>query len=260
MALTSVPGDGTGLASRKSPSHLATTATGWWLSQFFGFVFFAVVPVLWTLIAPVNFVEMKRDAAGEVTVTAKSCCLFVVPFSTRTLSPIVAVTTRHHPGRPRPRKRGDRGHRPVSESVDGLVFLRQQAGSGNHTAAGADRHGNSGEVKANVQADQRDEIADHAVADELEVAVSPVSVASRLAVAEEFLSGPELRSRRMFLVPNWKFSVIGGAIWTSLFVLYVVGVTLGTISWCWKSLSQAAKGPDRWEQELASLDAPPERH
>lgn len=148
------------------------------------------VPALVTAIAPVSWVTLERQE-GRVTAVAQTCLLFVVPFKTATVDPVTGFGDRHVAGTVT-RKRRPGPDRETKSEDEGFLVIEGPGQSA-------------------------------------EVSVSPVSLDGVLDKANGFLEDSQAAELRLFVVANWKFSVIGGGLSSLLTVLYVVGVTLGLL-------------------------------
>ena len=72
----------------------------------------------------------------------------------------------------------------------------------------------------------------HGIGDQLiEVSVSPASLETVAAKSNDFLASSKESSKTIFAMANWKFGAIMGGILTSFTLLYVVGYTLGFLTW-----------------------------
>lgn len=165
------------------------------------------VPALVTAIAPVSWVTLERQE-GRVTAVAQTCLLFVVPYKTRTVDPVTGF--------------GDR-------FVAGTVTRERRPGPDRET-----------------KSEDEGFLVIQGPGQSAEVPVSPVSLGGVLDRANGFLEDPQAAELRLFVVANWKFSVIGGGLISLLTVLYVVGVTVGLlmkfvglIRWALKGASAA---------------------
>ncbi len=160
------------------------------------------VPALVTAIAPVSWVKLERQE-GRVKADAQTCLLFVVPYKTSTVDPVTGFGDRFAAGTVTRERRPGPDRETKSEDEGFLVI----EGPGQSA----------------------------------EVSVSPVSLGGVLDKANGFLEDSQAAELRLFVVANWKFSVIGGGLISLLTVLYVAGVTLGLlmkfvglIRWGWK--------------------------
>ena len=146
-------------------------------------IFFCVgFPALVTGIAPVSWIKFERQDE-QVSATAKICLLFVVPYRTMTVTPVIGVGDRFVGGTVTREERDGRTIRTRSEDEDYLVIR------GNDQAA--------------------------------EVPVSPFSIKSVVMKSESFLKDERMTELNLFVVANWKFSVIAGGLVSLLTVLYV---------------------------------------
>lgn len=159
------------------------------LSSFvLGFIFCVLFPGFVTAIAPVSWVRFERND-GEVTATAKTCVFFFFPYKTSVVKPLVGVGDRFIQGQIQRREAGDPPNHQRRSEDEAFLVLR-----GTETNA--------------------------------EVPVSPVSIKRVTERVNGFLDDPEAKPLRLFVVANWKFSVIAGGLVSLLTLLYVVGVLL----------------------------------
>lgn len=146
-------------------------------------IFFCVgFPAMVTGIAPVSWIKFERRN-GQVSASARICLFFVVPYRTRYVSPVIDVGERFVAGTVTREERDRRTVRTKSENQDYLM------------------------IRGNGQT--------------AEVPVSPVSIKSVVRKAESFLKDEGATDLKLFVVANWKFSIIAGGLVSLLTVLYV---------------------------------------
>ena len=162
-----------------------TTLAGLLGTQLLGLLVFVGLPAFVTGIAPVSWVTFERHD-DQVTATAKTCLFFFIPYKTVTVNPVTGVGDRFAAGTVTHERREGRDHDAKSEDEGFLVI-----------------HGNK-------QAAQ--------------VPVTPFNLKSVLEKSEAFLRDPQGTELRLFVVANWKFSVIVGGLISLLTVLYAIGV------------------------------------
>lgn len=163
---------------------------GTWASQTIAFFGCVVVPALVTVMAPVSYLTLEQRE-GRVVATAHTCLLFVIPFRSGVVDPVVAIEDRVRQARqktPEERRRQKSG-RATIEGEGTLILIGKN--------------------------DQ-----------ELTLTVSPASIDNAKTKAAAFIATPTATPLWMFLPANWKFSVLFGGFWASLTLLYVVGVTI----------------------------------
>lgn len=180
--------------------HLAKKTT--WLgaigSQFFVLFFCVGFPGFCTAIAPVSWVKFQRSG-DRVSARAEVCVFFVLPYKTMTVDPVVGIGDRFVGGtESRERRSGKRDRVTKSEDQGFLV----------------------------IQGD------DHAA----EVPVTPVDLESVIERSEAFLKDPQATELELFVVANWKFSVIMGGLTSLLTVLYVGSLVSWTFVTIYKGL------------------------
>ena len=153
-------------------------------------IFFCVgFPAMVTGIAPVSWIKFERQDR-QVSATAKICLLFVVPYRTLTVSPVIGVGDRFVEGTFTHEVRDSRTIRTRSEDEDYLVI------QGNEEAA--------------------------------EVPVSPFSIQTVVKKSKAFLKDEQMTELNLFAVANWKFSVIAGGLVSLLTVLYAFALIYET--------------------------------
>ena len=164
-----------------------------------------VLPAAVTAIAPVTYITLEKSGDG-VKVTSKPCLLMVVPFNTRTLSPVTEISTRVRAARQRNAKerRRDDGKRGTIEGEGHLVFIGPDDTS-------------------------------------IEASVSPASIERLEKLSQDFLAAPSDTPLTMFAPANWKFSVIGGVLATGWALLYIVGCSIAIPLWFFKKIAQVGK-------------------
>lgn len=150
-------------------------------------VFCVLFPGLLTTGAPVSWVTFQRTG-DRVTARAQVCLFFIVPYKTLTVDPVIRISDRVVEGSVsrETRRGGDR--RTKSENEGFLVILGD------------------------------DQVA--------EVPVTPFNLKSVVERSEGFLKDPQATELKLFVVANWKFSVIFGGMLSLLTVAYVVGIVV----------------------------------
>lgn len=158
-------------------------------AQLFGLLVCVGFPAMVTAIAPVSWVKFHREG-GSVTATAKTCLLFIVPFRTAVVDAAAHV-----------------GRRDV-----GGTYTRHRRGSG----------------QRDVYNKSEDEgfLVIEGASQSAEVPVTPHNLKSVIEKSQAFLDDPQAAELKMFVVANWKFSVIAGGLVSLLTVLYVAGVLI----------------------------------
>lgn len=155
-----------------------------------GFVVFVLVPALITAIAPVSYLSLQKER-DHVRASAKTCLLFFIPYQQQTVSPVRGTDEHVRADRQRTRDERRRNHgRNATVEGEGTLILM---GDDNQS---------------------------------LKVSVTPVDIEAKKKLVEEYLQAPTDQPLNLFLVANWKFSVLMGGAAASLTVLYVVGCVL----------------------------------
>lgn len=178
------------------------TLGGMIFTQFIAFVGCIVFPALVTAIAPVSWVKFERQGES-VRCQSKTCLLFVIPYKSFEAQPVIGIGDRFLAGTESVRRRPGPDKKTKSEDEGFLVVHTQDAS--------------------------------------FEVPVTPFNLKSVAQQAKDFLDNPQLTQLNLFVVANWKFSVIAGGLVSLLTVLYVVGVSLAILTF-----------PFRWLRNRAS--------
>lgn len=159
------------------------------------FLICVVFPGLVTWMVPASWITFHRNEAG-VRCKTYTCVYFVVPYRTQQVDQVTGISQREKSGRIEKQKRfGRTTNKTVN--VQGEGFLHVQG------------------------VDDQD----------LEVSVSPASLASVVSKSEQFLASNQPSSTTIFAIANWKFGGIMGGVLTLFTLLYVVGYTLGLLKW-----------------------------
>ncbi|MFO0922577.1 MAG: hypothetical protein U0905_08850 [Pirellulales bacterium] len=155
-----------------------------------GFVACVVVPGLVTAIAPVSYLTMERtqEEGGSIRAEARQCMFFIVPFRTQKLDSIAEVND----------------HVIAARSKTAEERRRTRTGRGTIEGEG---------TLILVDDDER----------AIHIPVSPASIATVKKKVDGFIHDPNQPKLSLFLVANWKFSLIGGGLVTLLTILFVVG-------------------------------------
>lgn len=181
------------------PTGKPRTKQSWW-SWLFGhaiaFGFCILFPAFLTAVAPISRVWFVREN-GVVSATAKTYLLFVIPYRTQHVSPVIGIDDRFVAGKVDRRPGKDRNTRSEDE---GFLVINGE----DHNA---------------------------------EVSVTPFNIESVSQRAQEFLDNQEATSLAITVVANWKFSVLMGGAVSLLTVLYVVGVVFGAVRGLWRIAS-----------------------
>jgi hypothetical protein len=162
----------------------------WWarlgsfvLHQLLALAIFVGFPALVTAIAPVSWIKFERQE-GQVSATAQTCLLFFVPYKTIHLDPVTGIGDRFVAGTTTRERRTGRDRVTKSEDEGFLVI--------------------------------------HSSDQSAEISVTPFNIKSVTERSQGFLDDPQAKELKLFVVANWKFSVIAGGLVSLLTVLYVV--------------------------------------
>lgn len=178
--------------SMASPTSAATprTLTGKIISHIIGLLFCVGLPAFVTAIAPVAWLKLNRQGE-QVSAHADTCLLFFIPYKTRT--------------------------------IDSVTELDQRSQSGSYT-----RHRRSGPDRYTQSEDQGFLIL-RGPAQEIEVEVTPHDIDGVEEKVEAFMKDRSATELKLFLVANWKFSVIAGGLVSLLTLLYVGGAVFALV-------------------------------
>lgn len=157
-------------------------------TQLLALAVFVGFPALATAIAPVSWIQFERRD-GRVSATARTCLLFVVPYKTVTIDPVTGL--------------GD-------HVITGSVHRERRPGRDKLTKA---------EDEGFLVIRGTDQTA--------EVQVTPADLNSVIERSQAFLDDPQAGELKLFVVANWKFSILMGGLVSLLTVLYVTTMTLG---------------------------------
>lgn len=158
-------------------------------AQSIAFFFCVVFPGFLTAVAPSSWVKFQRNG-NRVTARAQICVFFVVPYKTLTVDPVIGIGDRFHAGSETRERRSGQRDRVTKAEDEGFLVIQGE-----------------------------DQVA--------EVPVTPFNLKSVVQRSEEFLKDSQSTELKMFVVANWKFSVLFGGLMSLFTVLYVVGVV------CW---------------------------
>ncbi|MDZ4779147.1 MAG: hypothetical protein SGJ19_02730 [Planctomycetia bacterium] len=125
----------------------------------------------------------------HVTATAQTCLFFFIPYRTQTVDPVIGIDDRFVQGKFERRRPSEPKHRTEDEAF--LVI-----------------NGEDGFA---------------------EVPVTPLNIKSVSERSQAFLDDPQAPQLKLFVVANWKFSILVGGALSLLTVLYVVGIVLSFV-------------------------------
>lgn len=164
-------------------------------SHLLGVVFCLLFPALVTGIAPVSWIEFHRQG-GQVAAHVDICTLFFIPYRSVTIDPVIGIDNRFIAGHVTPR---DHHHDRATRSEDEAYLII---------------HG------ANEQS--------------INVPVSPVNIQQVKERVENFRTQSQDEELKLFVVANWKFSIIAGGLVSLLTVLYALGMVLAFYRLLWR--------------------------
>lgn len=175
------------VARGPQPSLIGRVLT-WCGLQLVALVIFIGFPAFWTFAAPVSWITYERHD-DRVVARTKTCLLFVVPFKKQTVDPVVGIGEHIHRGEIHRERRKGRDRQTRSED-EGFLEI----------------HGPEGTA---------------------EVSVTPFNLKSVQERSVAFLNDPAAKELTLFVVANWKFSVLGGGLISLLTVLYIFAIVVG---------------------------------
>jgi hypothetical protein len=156
------------------------------IAQLLGWLVCIVVPGVVTAIAPVSWIKFQRQG-DHVTARADICFFFVIPYRTLTVDPVTSV-----------------GNRTKSGSIN--------------------RYRRSGKADEYIRAESEGFLQIQGPHHEIEVPVTPADIESVVKKAGAFLQDPQAAELKLFVVANWKFSILFGGLASLMTVLYLGGV------------------------------------
>lgn len=148
------------------------------------------MPAVVTAIAPVSYMRFEKQG-DDVSFTANQCLLFCIPYKVHSIPKVKSVGNK------------------VIAARSKTAEERRRTNSGRATI--------EGEASLIVTGEDDQSTA---------VPVSPVSIKSVTERAEAFLDSPNEKPLSMFVVANWKFSLIFGGLVSLFTVMYVVGIVV----------------------------------
>jgi hypothetical protein len=206
--------DDFGGARRPAQSRMNEFATGT-ARHLVALVFLVGFPALMTAMSPVSCVKFQRHD-GRVSATAKTCLLFVIPYRTVSVDPVVSISDRFVAGTVTREVKNGRVEETKSQD-EGYLMLQ-----GGGQAA--------------------------------EIPVTPFNLQSVVARSKAFLNDPQSEKLSMFVVANWKFSILVGGLLSLLTVLYL-GIIVFIIVRKMVHMYQSALGVPPEERWLVNLEA-----
>jgi hypothetical protein len=177
--------------TKQQQASLPVRLVQWVSGQIVALVFFVGFPAVVTWGVPVSWVRFERHD-GQVSATAKTCLFYFIPYRTTTIEPVTGLGDRFVAGAVgRDRRSGSRGGKTKAEDQGFLV------------------------IKGNDQS--------------VEVPVTPFNLDSVEDRCEAFLEDSDAAELNLFVVANWKFSIIVGGFLSMLAVLYFGTIAFGLI-------------------------------
>jgi len=172
------------MAQTRQPSRLLNI-----FLQIFALVVCFGVPALVTALSPVSWITFQRHG-DHISAQAKTCLLFIIPFKTITVDPVLSLDDRTKTGGVHKERRSGRDHQVNLES-EGFLIL-------------------------------------HGPEQEAEVSVTPHNLEAVVQKSQAFLADSQASELKLFVVSNWKFGVFCGGLATLLpvFILGTYGYLL----------------------------------
>ena len=173
----------------KPSRSLAARLASFLIHQSLALVVFVGFPAFVTGIAPVSWVHFTRHD-DQVSATTQTCLLFLIPYKTTNVRSVVSIGDRIAQGTVTQERRSGQPNRRTKAEDEGFLVVQGE----NET---------------------------------VEVPVTPFNLESVVERSEAFLNDPQSTELRLFVVANWKFSIIAGGLVSLLTVLYVATLTIG---------------------------------
>lgn len=155
-----------------SNPHTKAGGLGQVIAQLLGWLICIVISSVVTAIAPVSWIKFQRQG-DRLTAHADVCLFFIIPYRIVTIDPVTSV--------------GD----------------RTQSGSVN-------RYRRSGKPDQYIRSESEGFLLIQGPYHEDDIPVTPADIQSVVMKSEAFLKDPQAAELKLFVVANWKFSVIGG--------------------------------------------------
>lgn len=176
--------------SNFSQKSLLSKVGGVVFSQLLALLVLVGFPALVTAFAPVSYIRFSRHD-DQVRGTVQTCLFFFIPYKTTTVQPVLAIDDR---------------------SVEGTIRRERRPGR--------DRQ---------IQSEDQGFLVIRGVDAEAEVQVTPANLKSVVERSQAFLNDRQTEELELFVVANWKFSVIMGGLVSLLTVIYVLTLGLGLL-------------------------------
>lgn len=160
-------------------------------SQLLAAAVFIGLPALVTAIAPVSWIKYERRG-DQVAATAQTCLLFFVPYKTVHVANVTGFNKRIVAGTETRERRTGRSDRVTRSEDQGYLLVQ-------------------------------------AVAASTEIPVTPHDIDSVIERSEAFLKSSQPSELKLFVVANWKFSILMGGIVSLLTVLYFATILFGIL-------------------------------
>jgi hypothetical protein len=169
------------------------------------FMLCVAIPASMTMAIPATWLTFERNDE-DIRCTTRTCMFFVVPFNIQRVDQVTEIGQRKRAG----------GFRKNSFSKSGTTHF-----------------------------DGKGFLQIHGAGDQLvEISVSPASLDSVAAKANDFLSSTKESSATIFAIANWKTGGLIGGILSLVTLRYVVGYTLGFLKWIITGTRRIITGPD----------------
>lgn len=169
---------------------LVTRCVIYLATQLVALFFFVGFPALTTWGAPVSWLHFERHGDG-VSATAKTCLFFILPYRTQVVDPVLGIGDRTVAGTVRRERRPGRDKVVQAEDKGYLV----------------------------IQGDKQS----------AEVLVTPFNLKDVEQRCNDFLEDPTAAELKLFVVANWKFSVVMGGLLSLLTVIYCGTIGFGLV-------------------------------
>lgn len=196
------------LLNALSPMAISTgpngkpTLAGKVVSQILVLLVCVVAPGALTAVAPVSWLHFERQS-DHVVGRANVCMFFVIPYQKIVVDPVTEVS---------------------QHEVSGSYTRHRRSGTDKYTQA--ETTGYLSIIGPNHKG---------------EVYVTPHNIDEVTAKVQAFLKDSQAKELKMFVVANWKFSVIGGGFMCLLTVLYAVGVVGASVQFLLRAMGIVSK-------------------
>lgn len=184
------------------------TLAGHLVAHLIGFLVCVAAPAALTAMAPASWIKFQRQG-DHVIARADTCVFFIIPYRTLIVDPVTELSDRTKTGSITRHRRSGTDKYTQAET-EGFLSITGPNGGG-------------------------------------DVSVTPHNLEDVLTKSQDFLKNPQANELKLFVVANWKFSVIAGGLMSLLTALWVVGVAGALVMFVLRALGLAkpAKAPNQ---------------